>query len=96
MKKDPEIPEGIPEQIVITNTLDLHGFFPKQVREIVEDFIANGLTLKLKQLKFIHGKGKSRLKFEVHQVLKDHPHVNCFSDSTPESGGWGATIVELV
>jgi len=95
MTKNREIPDGIPEQIVVTDTLDLHGFFPEQVREIIEAFIENALELRLKQLKIIHGKGKSRLKFEVIQVLKNHPHVTRFSDSSPESGSWGATIVEL-
>lgn len=95
MKKNREIPEGIPDHIVVTDTLDLHGFFPEQVKEIVRDFIENALELKLKQVKIIHGKGKSRLKFEVYQALKNHPHVIRFSDSSPESGGWGATIVEL-
>ncbi|MBN2030419.1 Smr/MutS family protein [bacterium] len=95
MKKEHEIPEGIPQRIVVTDTLDLHGFFPEQVKEIVQDFIENALELKLKQVKIIHGKGKSRLKFEVYQVLKNHPQIIHFSDSAPESGGWGATIVEL-
>lgn len=95
MKKDIEIPEGIPDQIIVTDTLDLHGFFPEQVKEIVEDFIENAMTLKLKHLKIIHGKGKSRLKFEVYQVLKNHPHVSSFSDSAPELGGWGATRIDL-
>ncbi len=95
MKNREEIPEGIPDQIVVTHTLDLHGFFPEQVGEIVEAFIENALKLQLKQLKIIHGKGKSRLKFEAIQVLKNHPRVARFSDSSPESGSWGATIVEL-
>ena len=77
MHKDGEIPEGIPDRIVVTDTLDLHGFFPEQVKEIVLDFIENGIRLKLNHLKIIHGKGKSRLKFEVYQVLKNHPRIPC-------------------
>jgi len=33
--------EGIPESIVVTDTLDLHGFFPEQIPEIIEAFIDN-------------------------------------------------------
>lgn len=90
-----ELDEELPEFIEITDVLDLHGFFPEQVPEIVTDFIDNALELKLYQLRIVHGKGKSRLKWEVHQVLKENPHVAWFGDASPEIGGWGATIVEL-
>jgi len=89
------IPEGIPDKIEVTDVLDLHGFFPEQIEEVVNAFIENARTLQLKQLRIIHGKGKSRLKWEVHQVLENHKDVVSFSDASPSSGGWGATIVEL-
>jgi DNA-nicking Smr family endonuclease len=87
--------EVLPEYIEVTDVLDLHGFFPEQVPEMVEEFIKNALELKLYQLRIIHGKGRSKLKWTVHQVLKDHPDVAWFGDAPPETGGWGATIVEL-
>jgi dsDNA-specific endonuclease/ATPase MutS2 len=49
----------------------------------------------LRKLRVVHGKGKSRLKWEVHQALKANPHVESFGDAPPESGGWGATVVVL-
>ena len=79
----------------VTDTLDLHGFYPEQIPEVVEEFIRHACELKLTQVKIIHGKGRSRLKFEVHQVLKQHPAVLNFSDAPPYSGGWGATFVTL-
>ncbi len=87
--------EELPEYIEVTDVLDLHGFFPEQVPEIVDEFIKNALNLKLSRLRIIHGKGKSRLKWEVHQVLKSNSHVAWFGDAPPEIGGWGATIIEL-
>ena len=93
-KKIP-IPDGIPEEIIITDTLDLHGMFPEQVEEIVENFIQNGRNLGLTRLKIIHGKGKSRLKYEVHKYLKTHAAVKNFYDAPLQSGNWGATIVEI-
>jgi DNA mismatch repair protein MutS2 len=88
-------PRGISETIVVTDTLDLHGFFPQQIPEMIEAFINNAIDLGLHRLKIIHGKGKSRLKFEVYQVLKKNPHISHFHDAHPENGGWGSTIVEL-
>jgi DNA-nicking Smr family endonuclease len=90
-----ECDEELPEFIEVTDVLDLHGFFPEQVPEMVEEFINNALDLKLYRLRIIHGKGKSKLKWTVHQVLKENAHVICFGDAPPEIGGWGATIVEL-
>ena len=95
-RKTAQPPEGIPESIAVTDTLDLHGFFPEQIPEIMEAFLDNAIDLGLHRLRIIHGKGKSRLKFEVYQVLKKHPRISRFYDAPPESGGWGSTIVEFV
>ena len=95
MGKDREIPPGIPDKIDITDTLDLHGFFPEQIDEIITVFIQNAVELKIKTVRIVHGKGKSRLKFEVHQNLKHNPAVCSYKDAPPDLGGWGVTIVYL-
>lgn len=82
-------------QYIVTDTLDLHGYFPEQIPAMIQDFIGNARTLKLHRLRIVHGKGKSRLKYEVHKALKINPHVEVFGDAPPESGGWGATVVVL-
>jgi DNA-nicking Smr family endonuclease len=88
----PDPPE---RPFVVTDTLDLHGFFPRQVPEVMAGFLENAVSLGLRRLRVVHGKGRSRMKWEVHQVLMDHPAVERFTDAPPESGGWGATIVLL-
>jgi len=94
-KRQNNIPEEFRQGIKVTDILDLHGFFPEQIPDIVESFIENALELQLKTVRIIHGKGKSRLKYEVHQVLEKSPHVQKFYNASSEAGGWGATIVEL-
>jgi DNA-nicking Smr family endonuclease len=79
----------------VTDTLDLHGFFPEQIPQMIRDFIENAHTIGLRRLRIVHGKGKSRLKWEVHQVLKAEPCVESFGDAPPDTGGWGATVVLL-
>ena len=79
----------------VTDTLDLHGFFPEQVAEALDAFFENAQVLGLEYLKVIHGKGKSRLKWEVHQFLKADERVIDFTDAPPDSGGWGATLVRI-
>ena len=90
-----DVPEGLPETVIITDVLDLHGFYPEQIEEVVGAFLDNALELKLEEVRIIHGKGKSRLKWEVHQILKQRADVETFTDASPESGGWGATVVLL-
>jgi len=95
VRREPSM-EGIPSHIVVTDTLDLHGFFPEQVPEMIEAFIQNARTLRLNRLRVIHGKGRSRLKYEVIHALTSNPDVMRFHDAPPDMGGWGATVVELV
>jgi len=92
---DEDAPDLPVQPYVVTDTLDLHGFFPRQVPEIAAEFIENAISLGLRRLRIVHGKGKSRMKWEVHRVLKEHPAVEEFADAPPESGGWGATIIIL-
>ncbi|MFQ5865146.1 MAG: Smr/MutS family protein [bacterium] len=87
--------EQLPKYVVVTDVLDLHGFFPEQVAEMVEEFINNAITLKLHRLRIIHGKGKSKLKYFVRKELENNPQVAEFGDAPPEEGGWGATIIIL-
>jgi len=94
MNKD-KTKENSGDYFYVTDDLDLHGFFPAQVPEIVHEFIWNAKRLHLKRLRIAHGKGKSKMKWAVHQVLKNHPDVAAYGDARPEAGGWGATIVML-
>ncbi|MBN1352865.1 Smr/MutS family protein [candidate division KSB1 bacterium] len=87
--------DDMPEFFRVTDELDLHGFFPEQVPEMLDEFIKNALELRLYRLRIIHGKGKSKLKWLVHKTLENDPRVASFGDAPPESGGWGATIVYL-
>jgi len=102
MNKDDDFPSNeeetedeFPEYIYVTDVLDLHGFFPERAEEMVWEFLNHAVELQLPQVRIIHGKGRSKMKWTVHQVLKNHPAVVSFSDASPEFGGWGATIVEI-
>ncbi|MBN1781280.1 Smr/MutS family protein [bacterium] len=85
----------MPEYIEVADVLDLHGFFPEQIPEMIEVFLEHAGEKQYTEVRIIHGKGKSRLKWEVHQVLARHPGVISFTDAPPDLGHWGATIVQL-
>jgi DNA-nicking Smr family endonuclease len=84
-----------PEYFEVKDVLDLHGFFPEQVPEILEVFLENAAEKGYRTVRIIHGKGKSRMKWEVLRILKDHPRVAGFHDASPDEGHWGATVAKL-
>ena len=88
-------PEEFSEPIPVEDLLDLHGFFPNQIPEVVNEFLAHTKEQGYREVRIAHGKGKSRLKWEVHQILENHQLVEAFGDAPPERGGWGSTIVTL-
>jgi DNA mismatch repair protein MutS2 len=50
----------------------------------------------LQRFGIIHGKGTGVLQRGVRQHLESSPMVSEISYATPEEGGYGKTIVELV
>ena len=81
-------------QIPIDGTLDLHMFSPKEVPDLLDEYINVCREKGIYELKIIHGKGKGILRDKVHSVLKKHPHVDNFHLDTGPSG-WGASIAYL-
>ena len=84
-----------PVKIPIEDCLDLHTFLPRDIPDLLEDYLAECLKAGLYSVRIIHGKGKGVQKRRVQGLLRDNPLVSAFKDAPPEAGGWGATLVEL-
>jgi DNA-nicking Smr family endonuclease len=84
-----------PVQLPIDGVLDLHTFQPREVKELVLDYLAACLERKIFKVRIIHGKGTGQLRRTVRSILSKHPEVIAFSDDHSRYGGWGATIAEL-
>jgi DNA-nicking Smr family endonuclease len=101
IRAEPSAPEpedddaSLPDFFEITDELDLHGYYPEQIRRMVPDFIENAVALDLDEVKIIHGKGRGKMKAAVLRMLSDHPLVASFRDAPSYSSGWGATIIRL-
>jgi DNA-nicking Smr family endonuclease len=80
--------------IPIDGTLDLHTFNPREVSELLNDYIDACLESEIFEIQIIHGKGKGILRDRVHSILKRDARVENFS-LDPGASGWGATIVQL-
>jgi len=84
-----------PMPIPIDGVLDLHNFNPREIKELVPDYLAACQQRGILQVRIIHGKGIGNLRRTVHAILSKHPEVVSFSLDHPQYGGWGATVVQL-
>ncbi len=82
-------------ELPIDGVLDLHTFNPKDVRDLVPEYIGECLERGIFEVRIIHGKGTGALKGIVHALLRSDPRVAAFEDADPVAGGWGATLVRL-
>jgi DNA-nicking Smr family endonuclease len=84
-----------PIQMPIDGVLDLHTFSPREVKDLVLDYLEACRERGIVQMRIIHGKDIGNLKRTVHSILFKHPAVASFTLDHPQYGGWGATIVYL-
>ena len=84
-----------PIQLPIDGVLDLHTFQPREVKDLVLDYLAECRVRGILRVRIIHGKGIGQLRQTVHSVLEKHPDVADFHLAGEHFGGWGATIVLL-
>ncbi len=84
-----------PVQLPIDGVLDLHSFQPREVKDLVLDYLAACQEKGILQVRLIHGKGIGNLRRTVHALLAKHPEVVSYSLDHPQFSGWGATIVTL-
>ena len=82
-------------EIPIDGTLDLHTFRPRDVKELIPDYLSACHERGIFTVRIIHGKGTGRLRRTVHAILERLPDVQSFRPGSSNSGGWGATIVAL-
>ncbi len=87
-------PDAVVE-LPITDELDLHTFAPRDVKDLVGEYLEAAQARGFVEVRIIHGKGVGVLREIVHGVLKTHPLVAGFQLGDARRGSWGATIVRL-
>ena len=84
-----------PVPVPVDGVLDLHTFNPREIKDLVPDYLDACKGQGIRQVRIIHGKGVGNLRRTVHAILAKHPDVSSFTLDHPQYGGWGATIVFL-
>src|SRR5512141_1725497 len=88
------MPEAV--EIPIDGTLDLHTFSPREVGELVPEYLAECRVRGILEVRIVHGKGTGALRRSVHAILGRLPDlVASFRLGDERGGTWGATLVTL-
>lgn len=90
-----EVDDQEPLILPIDGVLDLHTFSPREVRDLLDDYLQACLEKDILDVRIIHGKGKGILRDRVRSILSKHRLVESWHEAPLEAGGWGATIVRL-
>ena len=95
---DEEEEDFFPEEVVelpIDGTLDLHAFHPRDVKELVPDYLDACRDEGILEVRVVHGKGTGALRKTVHAILDRLEEVDSYRLCGEDGGGWGATQVFL-
>lgn len=94
-KKDIAVDQDEAIEIPIDGVLDLHTFHPREVRDLVPEYLEECRKRGILQVRIIHGKGTGTLRRIVHSLLDKNPLVLRYKTADLGGGGWGSTEVEL-
>jgi DNA-nicking Smr family endonuclease len=87
--------EPDPVELPIDGTLDLHAFHPREVKDVVADYLDACGERGILEVRIVHGKGTGALRETVHAALRRREDVVSFRLAGEGRGEWGATLVRL-
>jgi DNA-nicking Smr family endonuclease len=91
-----ELSEPPPLQVALDGVLDLHTFHPRDIDDVVREYVRACQAEGVFALRLIHGKGKGVQRRRVLAVLDSMPEIVAgHRVAEPHRGGWGATLVDL-
>jgi DNA-nicking Smr family endonuclease len=93
--KPPESPFSEPVILPVEDSIDLHTFHPKDIPDVVEEYVEQCKQAGIREVRIIHGKGTGVQRNIVRSILAKNASVLSFRDAPPEAGGWGSTLVVL-
>ena len=92
---DGEDRDDEPVELEVTDVLDLHSFPPREIGELVSDYLDLAVERGFAQVRIVHGRGVGVQRERVRHILERDRRVEAFGDAPAEAGGWGATWARL-
>jgi len=80
-----------PVEMPIEDSIDLHTFQPREIPDLVEEYLYQAILRGYREVRIIHGRGIGVQRQIVHSILKKHPKVIAFCDVADH----GSTTVVL-
>ena len=75
----------------IEDTIDLHPFLPREIADLVEEYLYQAVLKGYREVRIIHGRGIGVQRRIVHSVLQKHQSVVAYHDEMDH----GSTVVTL-
>lgn len=76
-------------EVPIEDSIDLHAFLPKDVRDVARDYLAAARERGFTEVRLIHGRGQGVQRALIQQMLRSLDFVQRWHDDAH----LGATIV---
>jgi DNA-nicking Smr family endonuclease len=83
-----------PVEFPVDGILDLHAFPPREIKDLVREYLTVCRRKGILDVRIIHGKGTGALRRTVHAVLDRMDEVMCYT-LAGDASSWGATVVQL-
>ncbi len=87
--------EDAPHTLPIEDWIDLHSFRPRDVPDVVRDYLDAAIAAGFRDVRIVHGRGIGVQRERVRALLAASASVESFADAPPGRGHWGATVVRL-
>jgi DNA-nicking Smr family endonuclease len=81
-------------EVPIEPELDMQSFAPRDIPSVVEEYVRAAHEAGIRELRFVHGRGRGVQRGIVHATLERHPLVAEFWDDADSH--LGATYCRLV
>jgi DNA-nicking Smr family endonuclease len=91
----PQLGDDAVPIVPIEDSIDLHGFQPRDIPSVVEEYVRAAAERGFREVRLIHGRGIGVQRQRVREVLSRCPEVERFADAPATRGGWGATLAWL-
>lgn len=92
---DPDWVEPEAVELPLSDVLDLHSFPPREVADVVREWLDAVYAAGYREVRIVHGRGVGVQRATVRAILGRDARVKGFGDAQAEAGGWGATWVEM-